>query len=247
MTAAFAVSVAVHAAFVVIYPALFERTSEPSISEPPQQVPVPEGMVVLRLPEAPEQPEAGRPEEPEPIPEATAPETDAGDAEPGALDVMEPGEDETAAERLRPDLSNRDLWAPFAHMPPLSTEQREELLIAGRLEAWYDSVAAADAAASRFTDWTFTDGDGKRWGVADGRLYLGDRSINVGFQPSLDQREMQSRYDEIARQAQQGAILNEVEERAEAIRERRDQERAASAPDTASSTTGSPPRRESDR
>jgi hypothetical protein len=64
----------------------------------------------------------------------------------------------------------------------LTPAHREELLASGRLQEWYDSVRVAEDAERALTDWTFTDEAGKRWGVSDGRVYLGDFSLPLPFE-----------------------------------------------------------------
>ena len=110
-----------------------------------------------------------------------------------------------------------------------SLQQREELALAGRLQEWYDSVRASAEAEAAMTDWTFTDGDGRRWGFADGNLYIGDYPVPMpSFAPQPGAaRETAWRYAEVARQGQSAAVQQTVRERMEAIRARRDAERAA--------------------
>jgi hypothetical protein len=145
-------------------------------------------------------------------------------------DLSGPGRPgETPAERLRPALTDARIWAP---LPPevrgLTPAQREQLLIAGRLSAWNDSVAAAAAAEAAFRDWTFTDGGGNRWGVADGQLYLGDIVIPfpMTFSGSADDRAYMRDFAEMQRQGANALVQQNVRERMEAIRQRRDRERA---------------------
>ncbi|HET9948580.1 MAG TPA: hypothetical protein VFQ22_06640 [Longimicrobiales bacterium] len=157
-----------------------------------------------------------------------------GSDEAPSVELTRPGV--TAAERLRPRPSDRRLWAPLpSALSELTFEQREELAVAGRLEEWYDSIAAAEAERSAFTDWTFADAEGNRWGVADGRLHLGSFSIPFPFtfQPPPGQREYLQQYNEIARQGAQGQIRQTVRDRMEAIRARRDAERARERADSA--------------
>jgi hypothetical protein len=188
-----------------------------------------EGIEVVRVVEIDLVEEVEPPEEPEfePVRErevAAAPSV-VGDRP--VADFARPGI--SAAERLRPNLTDRRLWAPLPRQfRELTLEQREELAIAGRLAEWYDSVAAAAEAEAAWTDWTYTDGDGGRWGVADGRLYLGDYAVPLptfGAAPGAA-RERAWQWDEIARQSGQMAIQQTVEDRIEAIRARRDAERA---------------------
>ena len=140
----------------------------------------------------------------------------------------------TAAERIRPRLTDSRIWAPLDRaLGELTPAQREEILVAGRLQEWYDSVRVAEEAERALTDWTFTTDEGKRWGVADGRLYLGDFSIPAPFEFGVApgrREEVADRLqqtEEINRQARQFDIRGSWRERAEAIRARRDRERAA--------------------
>jgi hypothetical protein len=142
----------------------------------------------------------------------------------------------TAAERLRPNLTDARLWAePPPEFYELTLEQREELLLSARIVEWYDSVALVRAAEGRLTDWTFRDGSGGRWGVADGRMYLGDVSVPLplNFGTPVGKRDEVNRllweYEEISRQSQRFLIEESWKERAAAIRARRDRERAAAA------------------
>jgi hypothetical protein len=79
-------------------------------------------------------------------------------------------------------------------------------------------------------DWTFTDGEGKRWGVSPAGIHLGDLTLPVpGFGPASARRdEIDARlreWTEIQDQAERARILDMFEERIEAIRQRRDGER----------------------
>jgi len=189
-----------------------------------------------------------RPEEPQalttgPVPQVIVVRPSIGDtgpeiALPSLTGPGRPGE--TPAERLQPALSDPRIWAP---LPPefrtLTPAQREELLIAGRLSAWNDSVAAAVAADAAFRDWTVTTGDGDRWGVADGQLFLGDVVIPfpMTFSGSASDRAYMRDFAEMQRQGANALIQQSVRERQEAIRARRDRERADQARADSSRTT----------
>ena len=145
----------------------------------------------------------------------------------------------TAAERMRPALQDGRLWAPLDRgINALSTEQREELELSGRIAEWQDSVAAAAAAESALTDWTKTDAEGKRWGISPGAIHLGDVTIPlpfafgtpIGQRDAVRQRAWE--WEEITRGAASGAVRESWKDRAQAIRERRDRERAQAKPDT---------------
>lgn len=228
---AFAVSVAVHVFFVVLYPSLFPRLDP---SDAGFRVPVgtapPEGIEVLRVIEIQEEQDTERPEVPElqPVEERTVAPGRPVTPDAPVVDFARPGI--TAAERLRPNLTDRRLWAPLPQQfRELTLEQREELALSGRLAEWYDSIAAVAAAEGRWTDWTFTDSDGNRWGIADGQLFLGGLALPlpVFAAPPGPARERALVDAELARQQGQMAVQQTVRERMEAIRARRDRERAA--------------------
>jgi len=235
---AFTVSAAVHVFFIAIYPRFF-GSFEPSAGSfmPSFQSPAPsDAMEVIRVVEVDVPSEVGEPDEPEfePIERRTA---SVSAPEPGVpvVDFARPGV--SAAERLRPNVRDRRLWAPIPEeYTRLTLEQREELLLAGRLEEWYDSLQAAQAAEMAWTDWTFTDSDGKKWGISEGQLHLGGLTLplpSFGTAPGAA-RERAWQLGELARQQNSMAVQQTVKERMEAIRARRDRERAAQQTDTAS-------------
>ena len=234
----FGISAALHIVVIVIYPLLFDRLRPDGVSFPiPASSNEERGVEVIRLVEIQEEEEDDPvllPEEPEETDEPASPGLIAlptSEAEVEA-ELLPPGL--TAAERLRPRLTDARIWAPLDRaLGELTPAQREEILVAGRLQEWYDSVRVAEEAERALTDWTFTTDDGKRWGVADGRLYLGDFSIPAPFEFGVNpaQREEVAdrmyQFEEINRQARQFEIRGSWRERSEAIRERRDRERAA--------------------
>ena len=234
---AFTVSAAVHVFFIAIYPRFF-GSLEPNAGPflPQFQSPAPsDAMEVLRIIEVDVPPEVDEPEEPEfePIERRTV---TVSAPDPGAAPVTDfarPGI--TAAERLRPNVQDRRLWAPLPEeYTRLTLEQREELLLAGRLEEWYDSLQAAQAANAAWTDWTFTDSDGRRWGISEGQLHLGGLTLPLptfGTAPG-EARERAWQAGELARQQNAMSVQQTVKERMEAIRARRDRERAAQQADT---------------
>lgn len=233
---AFAFSAAIHVFFIVLYPALFLRL-DPSDSTfmLPSGAPPLSGIEVMRVVEIDVLIEVERPDDPELVPverREVATVTPSRGATT-VIDLARPGI--SAAERLRPNLTDRRLWAP---LPPefgeLTLQQREELAIAGRLAEWYDSVSAVAAADAAWTDWTFLDGDGRRWGISDGQLHLGGFALPLPEfgAPNAAARERAWQWDEIARQGTSVAVQQTVRERMEAIRARRDRERAEQRGDT---------------
>ena len=238
--AAFGASVAIHVLAVLAYPALSRRFEpEGAVFSFPAAGGSPQGIEVVEIVEVDVVEELERPEDPEEVERietAPVPVQRPGRGGPPAIELPSPGL--TPAEVLRPRLSDRRLWAP---LPPefgeLTLEQREELALAGRLEEWQDSVNAAAAAAAAWTDWTFKDGDGGRWGVSEQGLHLGDVTIPLpAFDAPYGQRDYMRTWNEMARQGAQAAVQQSVRERMEAIRARRDaeraRERAASPPDS---------------
>jgi hypothetical protein len=128
------------------------------------------------------------------------------------------------------------LWAPVERLGiDLTDEERAELLLNGMIRSWNDSMAIALALSNRATDWTYTDGEGRRWGLSPGRLHLGDFSIPLPFsfggsmeQTMLRRRELEE-LEWIRQDLQRARIQGEIQEvwveRARAIRERVEAER----------------------
>ena len=87
-------------------------------------------------------------------------------------------------------------------------------------------------------DWTYTDDDGKRWGVSPGRIHLGDITLPLpfGFGTAVGKRDEVNdllwQWDELYRQGVRAEVAETWRDRAEAIRMRRDRERTAIQPDT---------------
>ena len=229
--AAFGASVALHVLAILAYPAVSRRLDPEGAAFPYSGAAgSPQGVEVIQLVEVDAVEDLERPEDPEEIDRIDAPPVEIRrptlGGEPGGIDLPAPGL--TPAERLRPRLSDRRLWGP---LPPefseLTLEQREELILAGRLEEWQDSVNAAAAAAAAWTDWTFEDGDGGRWGISERGLHLGDLTLPLPtFDAPYGQRDYMRSWNEMARQGAQAAVQETVRQRMEAIRARRDAERA---------------------
>ncbi|MEQ9399120.1 MAG: hypothetical protein RJQ04_08095 [Longimicrobiales bacterium] len=241
LVASFGVSVALHVIALLLYPAMrpagvreFVPFLLPSASSALDGMEVIQVVEVDELDsEAPAAPVMPTEVQPSGV-DADAPSTDPGQ---GIDPLVPPGP--TAAERLRITLEDRRLWAPVdPSLTELSTEQRLELELAGRLEEWNDSVRAAEAARRGLTDWTYTDDDGGRWGVADGKLYLGDLALPFPFSFGMNPQQLQEamarerEWLEIERGKATGELRDSWKERAQAIRERRDRERLRARPDT---------------
>ena len=235
----FGISVAIHVLLLGLYQSYGTLQQEDARLPFPDFTGSSDALELLRLIEL-AQADLERPDDPTEIEEIESPEVAPTplifEAEPG-LDFTPPPL--TGAELLRPRLTDERLWRPIdPRLTDLSLEQREELALRGRIADWADSLAAAEAAEARLTDWTFTDSDGKRWGVADGKIYLGDVvlpgthlfGVPVGKRDEVAQRQWQ--WDEIMRQSARYDVEDVWKVRQEAIRERRDRERAAAQADT---------------
>ena len=235
------VSVVLHLVAIVLYTSLVEDLRPDSAAFPiPSAGETEQGLEVIRLLELDEEPDLEAPEEPEELEDVRVADADARAPEleePLVGELVPPGP--TAAERLRPRLRDPRLWARLPdEFYELTLEEREELFLADRIAEWYDSVSAAQDAEDRLTDWTFTDDEGGRWGVADGRIYLGDVDLPlpVAFGTPVGKRDAVNyrlwEFEEIERQSRRYLIEQTWKERAAAIRARRDRERAAAQADT---------------
>jgi hypothetical protein len=137
---------------------------------------------------------------------------------------------------LRPKAGDLRFWAPVD--PERTALTREELMrlqLIAELETMNDSAAIAAEMAARATDWTYTDDDGKKWGVSPGKIHLGDLTLPLpfGFGSSAYQREKDEErlwaWDQIQRGAASGELLRSWKDRDQAIRERMNAQRK---PDT---------------
>lgn len=234
---AFGLSFVLHAAAILFYPLLIAPPEPGSASPAAADLPAPAGTEIVRLLEVPED-ELERPEEPrtERVPVPTPP-VRAAPAEPGEAEGEEAAEPvgPTAAERVRASGPDVRLIAPLSDdVVGLSREQIAELELRWALESLNDSAAAAAEAARRALDWTFTDADGKRWGVSPGKLHLGDLTLPLPqlFGAPYDPNAWKGSMDaDLERAAGSAAARETLDERARAIRERKDREREEQ-PDT---------------
>jgi len=235
------VSAAIHLLAIALYPNLLREApfSMPPFGtlSPPAR---PDGTELVNLEAIPagEAPEVLPPEE---IEETEVPDVDVESPDVGergeAADLMRtlaPGP--TAAERLRPREGDLRLWAPVdPELTKLSDAELMELLLSAELEDLADSMAVAEEMARRATDWTYTDDEGKKWGVSPGKLHLGDITIPLpfGFGTAPFNRERNAArlwaWDDIDQAAGRKGVQDFWKERAEAIRRRMDAERR---PDT---------------
>ena len=143
----------------------------------------------------------------------------------------------TAAERLRPpERGDARIWRSVdPSLVELSAEEKARLRLYGLLENWNDSIAAAAAAAGEALDWTYTDADGKKWGISPGLIHLGDVTVPMPFGfggATMNREKIQHalwELDQIQRGAQTVTIRRHWKARIKAIRERKDAERRKKA------------------
>lgn len=234
-------SLVAHLLLVALYPLMMDRLTpdDPPPSQEEALVPLP-AMEVVELYEPDEAPdpeeaeeEAAPQTEPPPL-DLPAPDPSALEAEPApALDEDEEAERRRAlVELLTPQPGDPRLWAPLEEdYLELTDEERAQLMLHGMIRNWSDSVAVAAALSDAATDWTYTDDEGRRWGLSPGRLHLGDFSIPLPFQFSGPRTLLEDRmYEEwtirdLTRGAAAQVIRETWAERARAIRERMDAER----------------------
>ncbi len=168
---------------------------------------------------------------------------DAGPPLPDVVELDPPPGGLRAAEVLRVRSSDARLWREaMPELFELTDAEYMQLELAGRLEAWADSVAVVVAAEYALTDWTTTDSQGRRWGFSPGQIHLGDITLPLPFyfQGNSWQRDQIARRawedQDILSGANNAAVRARWEERAEAIRRRRDRDRRETG--AASDTTG---------
>jgi len=139
------------------------------------------------------------------------------------------------ADRFRGVPSNPLLFAPATGEAPAAVgPEAARIRLADRVREINDSIAAEKLAAAKATDWTFTDEEGKRWGISPGKLHLGDVTIPLGqssFVPPPGRRDefnaLVRNWNEIEQQAGRAVVTDNIKDRVKAIRERKDKERVA--------------------
>ena len=145
----------------------------------------------------------------------------------------------TAAERLRPGYSDRRLWLALPEeIVRLSGRQLAQLELDMAIATIADSMTVLAEASRRATDWTYTDDQGRRWGVSPGQIHLGGITIPVPFgfsaPPSADGARRAWQDADVAGQAGRATAAATLKGRAREIRRRRDEERAKERGDTIS-------------
>lgn len=128
---------------------------------------------------------------------------------------------------------------------PMSREERYQRHFEAAINAMNDSVAGEAERRRRLTDWTFTDRNGKKWGLDDRgpvvngvhvpapRPQMGRRSREL---EDADRRERTQR-SEIDRQSDQADRDRNRRERGQATRERENERRRREREQTTTTTT----------
>ena len=226
--------------FATLTPPAAAQTIVLNLPPPPAPPRALEPAVVAPAPSAPVE---GPVEGPAPI-GPPAPPRAAATPDQGTNLVFPPsngpeGRGYTAAERLRPGQAEPDLWSPLPmEIVGLSEEQVAQLELDLAIAAITDSMAVLAAAGRRATDWTYTDAQGRRWGVSPGQLHLGGITIPLPFgfsAPPSDAAMRRAWQDaDVAGQAGRATARAALKDRAAEIRRRRDAERARASADTTS-------------
>ena len=238
------VSAVVHLLAIALYPSFFSGIPEANLEAGGFIQPLgPSGTELVNLLEIPESEDPETPPPPEDEPDPLVPIVPVS-VRPQGLDapssaLVDPNEGPpgpTAAERIRPKAGDLRFWAPVdPERTALTQEEYMRLRLIAELEAQNDSAALAAERASRSTDWTHTDDEGKKWGVSPGKIHLGDLTLPMpfGFGPNAMQRERAEErlwaWDEIERGSASGELLRSWKARDRAIRERMNAQRK---PDT---------------
>ena len=226
------VSVAVHLVLLLMYGGV---AGPPTVSVSPTGEGISEiqGMELLNLVARAED-EPDRPDDPDTERQAvpvlpTTPSQREAEGRPGEAAperAPDPGPlGPTAADRLRVRVGDERLWAPLAsdELGELTMQQFLESDLAWRLGLWQDSAAMELARQRRSLDWTWTDDEGGRWGVSPEGIHLG--SVTLPLPAFIDA--------EVARGTAQGLVWETLQDRAEAMRRRRDAEREEAAREAA--------------
>jgi hypothetical protein len=237
-----AISAVLHLLAISIYPSFFSGIPEAERTFGDYTQPLrPQGTELVNLRELPADQEPDSPTEPEERPEVDPLDLPSVRLPPGVDESRETdasteaGAGLSAAERLRPRGEDLRFWAPID--PEVTAPSDEEIMrlrLAARLELLNDSAAAAAAEAADALDWTYTDEDGKKWGISPGQLHLGGVTVplpSFGTSPGQSEwaRDRLWAWDEIQRGEAAGMMRQSWRDRDRAIRERMNAERK---PDT---------------
>jgi hypothetical protein len=184
----------------------------------------------LGIPAAPAAPSAGG------QPGAAVPGA-AGGA-PGAQPGGAAGRGRSGPGGLGPEFGDPRLVVRPSAVPeaPIEDEDRYQRHIRGRLQAINDSISGEADRQRRANDWTFTDRNGRKWGINERGPVVGGRNVPIPI-PLPNARRSREQEDAARREAAQRAEMDRQEEgitrdrylrdRGRAIRERENQRREA--------------------
>ena len=160
---------------------------------------------------------------------------------------------------IRPSYTDPRLWLPAgpvvsAPMRPLTRAESLQTLLADKIRMFNDSAAAVPVERAP-GDWTFTDKNGRKWGVDQKFIRLGKFSIPTAVLGMLP-LNVQANPVQLERQRAMNEMTREINDQAarydrdqsfraavKALRERKDKERKeAAAKAGASSSTPAPPK-----
>lgn len=138
----------------------------------------------------------------EPRPTA-APPADAPPPASGPTPAEAPSTAE--AHPLQPGQRDSRLWVAPRELPdpPEPTDHERYMAhLKARIDQLNDSTAAEAERQRRATDWTFTDKNGKRWGISPDGIHLGDVTLppvvpHGDRDQELERRERQRQWEEI--------------------------------------------------
>ncbi len=233
LLASLLLSALAHAVLIVLYPFFSAIQPEPGVFPLLPDPPRAPGMRVLDIVEL-AAPEVGDPSDPTEIEDPSEPEVTPEAPSFEDRSIRLPERYRSAAERLRVGEGDPRLWAPLDRsLVEPTPQQLLALRILAAVESSNDSAAAEAERLAEAMDWTYTDADGKRWGVSPGRVHLGDVEIplgNFGFGPppdyNGDQAEWAFRMADIERAFGSLAARQSWRERVEVMRRRREEQRA---------------------
>lgn len=192
--------------------------------------------------------EAAAPIEPDPEVETV----ESTEAEPAPIE-SDPGPDiaqellerlRTAGEVLRPHAEDSIILREVnTALTELTDEEQAQLRMNWMVNEWNQLEDAERRRAEEALDWTYTDDEGKRWGVSPGKLHLGALTLPLpalgqaeGVDPAADR--MRRDLAEIDDQAARGLVWQNWQRRAAEIRKRKDRERAERLEGQRVDTTG---------
>jgi hypothetical protein len=154
----------------------------------------------------------------------------AAGGQPGAA-----GQGRTGMGRLSPELGDPRLVVRPSAVPeaPIEDVDRYQRHIRGRIQALNDSISGEADRQRGANDWTFTDRNGRRWGIDERGVVAGGKHVPTpqpGFGRPQRDREDEARRErdqrrEIDRQAETIERERHLRERGEAMRERENQRR----------------------